>query len=399
MTRDIVCFSHLRWDFVYQRPNHLMARAADDRRVYFVEEPRFESGGKARLRRVVCGGVTVVTPELPEPEHATATLADLMDGLVEGELLERPILWYYTPMALPWTRHLPASLTVYDSMDFLAGFLGAPPELGVLEGELLSRADVVFTGGAQLHRRMASRHSATYLFPSSVDVVHFAEARRPQDEPADQAAIPHPRIGYAGVIDERIDLDLVHDVARRRPGWQIVLLGPIAKIDPRSVPAAENIHQLGIKPYADLPAHLSGWEVGWMPFARNDATRYISPTKTPEYLAAGLGVVSTSITDVVDPYGRLGLVEVADDADQTIAAIERVLAQDPEPRRRLADSFLADRSWDTTWTQMNVVLEDALLHRGDQIAESAWTPAVHVSPLDRSASRAAVGASGQADTN
>jgi UDP-galactopyranose mutase len=361
---DIVCFSHLRWDFVYQRPNHLMSRAAKDGRVYFVEEPQFGWDRGPSLTRTDRDGVVVVTPRLPETrDHATTTgsLARLMEALADSEGLAAPILWYYTPMALPWTRHLAGSLTVYDSMDYLSGFLGAPTELSALESELLSRADVVFTGGAQLHQRMASRHPAAHCFPSSVDVAHFATARSRRREPADQATVAHPRLGYAGVIDERIDLELIRDVAARRPDWQIVLLGPVVKIDPRSVPSGPNVHALGIKPYSALPAYLSGWDAGWMPFARNEATRYISPTKTPEYLAAGLGVVSTGIADVVDPYGQLGLVEIANDPTETVAAFERVLATDVVRHRQLADSFLSERSWDRTWTEMRARLEETLI--------------------------------------
>lgn len=390
MIPDIVCFSHLRWDFVYQRPNHLMSRAAMEARVFFIEEPQFGWAGKPSLTREDRDGVHVVTPRLPESREEAATtgsLARLLDKFADSEGLEAPILWYYTPMALPWSRHLAGSLTVYDSMDYLPGFLGAPTGLTLLESELLSRADVVFTGGAQLHRRMASRHRAVHCFPSSVDTAHFGSARRHQREPADQGSVAHPRIGYAGVIDERIDLELIRDVAGRQPDWQIVLLGPVVKIDPRTVPSAANVHLLGIKPYSALPAYLSGWDAGWMPFARNGATRYISPTKTPEYLAAGLGVVSTAIADVAEPYGRLGLVEIADDSADTVAAFERVLAADVESHRARADAFLSDRSWDRTWAEMRALLEEATTRRSPAVRTNGRTPPVRPSPARRRQAR------------
>ncbi len=367
MSLDLVCFSHLRWDFVYQRPNHLMVRAARDRRVYFVEEPR-ATRGRPRLEIVAREGVTVVTPMLPEslsPAERPSALASLVDSLVASERIRQPLFWYYTPMALPWTSHLAAGFTVYDSMDDLAGFRGAPPELLPLEDKLLEAADLVFCGGASLHERMQTRHAHSYCFPSSVDVPHFEPARASANEPADQAHIGRPRIGYAGVIDERLDLELITGVAEGRPGWQIILLGPIAKIAPEDLPTATNIHQLGLKGYGELPAYLGGWDIGWMPFARNDATRYISPTKTPEYLAAGLAVVSTSIRDVVDPYGRHGLVSIADRVDDTIAAIEQIL-RGRRPQQSAVDDFLASRSWDLTWSAMNQVMAELEAVRPEQ---------------------------------
>ena len=354
MTRDLLCFSHLRWDFVYQRPNHLMARAARDRRVYFVEEPVFSPGSSPTTTTVDREGVTVVTPHLPTGVCEAAVnrhLADLMDALVLTESIRRPTLWYYTPMAMPWTRHLEAGAVVYDSMDYLAGFLGAPPDLLRLEAELLQRAEVVFCGGTSLHERMRRLHPSTHCFPSTVDVEHFGRAREGLPEPEDQRWISHPRIGYAGVLDERIDLELIDALASARPDWQIVLVGPVAKIDPVDLPRHDNIHYLGLKSYQDLPAYLGGWDVGWMPFARNAATRYISPTKTPEYLAAGLPVVSTTIKDVVESFGRAGLAAIADDVEGTTEAVSRVLAgHRPDPER--VDALLASRSWDRTWGAM-----------------------------------------------
>jgi len=367
VTRDIVCFSHLRWDFVYQRPNHLMVRAAAGRRVFYVEEPRVpepgdvEAGTAPHLAMRVVAGVHVVTPVLPGAADAgttAAALSALLDELCAREAIDRPILWYYTPMAVPWTRHIRASARVYDCMDFLAGFRGAPAGLLALEEELLHHADVVFTGGARLHERMADRHGRAYCFPSSVDAAHFRSAREAIAEPAGVAGLGRPRIGYAGVIDERLDLGLVAGVAGARPDWEIVLVGPLAKITPDELPAAPNIHATGIVDYAELPAYLGSWDIGWMPFAHNEATRYISPTKTPEYLAAGLRVVSTSIRDVVEPYGTRGLVEIADDVASTISAVERLLAEDRAAHLVRVDAFLATMSWDRTWLGMQAILTE-----------------------------------------
>jgi UDP-galactopyranose mutase len=280
----------------------------------------------------------------------------LMRGLYEDEGIVCPVAWYYAPMSIEWTESLPAIAVVYDSMDELSAFRGAPRRLAENETRLFARADVVFTGGHSLYQAKRSRHANVHAFPSAVDAAHFARARSGLPERPEQAALPAPRIGWIGVIDERVSLDLLAAVARRRPNWSFVLVGPTAKIDPDALPSLPNLFWLGPKQYEDLPAFLAGWDVAIMPFALNDATRYISPTKTPEYLAAGKPVVSTSITDVVSPYGELGLARIADSPDAFIAAVDEALSETPESaaqRRSRADVYLADLSWDRTWSEMN----------------------------------------------
>src|SRR3954451_6192939 len=365
VARDLVCFSHLRWDFVYQRPNHLMARAARDRRVFFFEEPTFDEAGAAGLDLTEREGVTVVTPRLPSTasDHPEESLRRLVDDLVRLADIKDPVLWYYTPMALEWSDHLARSLTVFDCMDHLAGFKDAPQGLIRLEGRLLDRADLVLTGGAQLYAAKRRSHTNVHCFPSSVDVAHFRKARRGLIDPTDQTAIPHPRFGYCGVIDERLDMELVRSTAAARLDWQFVMIGPVAKVDPASLPRGVNIHYLGMKRYEELPAYIGGWDVGIMPFAHNDATRYISPTKTPEYLAAGLRVASTSIHDVVEPYGRNGLAEIGDGAVGFLEACTQALATDVVEHRHSADTFLAENSWDRTWASIDTLIATALERR------------------------------------
>ncbi len=364
MPRDLLCFSHLRWDFVYQRPNHLMARAARDRRVFFIEEPTFDDRDSMTFESVDRDGVRVVIPRLPasaaaDPEPA---LARMVDRLVWEFGVDDPVLWYYTPMALPWTEHLDRSATVFDCMDNLAGFKGAPAGLVALERDLVRGADLILTGGAQLHAAKRVAHPNVSCFPSSVDVAHFARARAATIDPADQVGIAHPRLGYCGVIDERMDLDLVAAAAASHPEWQFVLLGPVVKIDPETLPRLPNLHYLGLKTYEELPAYLAGWDGALMPFAHNEATRYISPTKTPEYLAAGLPVASTSIHDVVEPYGRLGLVEIGD-GPAFVEACQRALSIDRVAHRTSADDLLATMSWDRTWAGIDALVSQAVERR------------------------------------
>jgi UDP-galactopyranose mutase len=364
---DLVCLSHLRWDFVYQRPQHLLSRFARERRVFFVEEPIFgESQARLDVSQRDCG-VHVVVPHLPQETEGTQAQESLQREMIDRLFAEHNIgehfLWYYTPMALGWTEHLQPLATVYDCMDELSAFKGAPLSLKERERELFERADLVFTGGQSLYEAKRHQHKNIYAFPSSIDAAHFAQARSVVDEPLDQAEIPHPRMGFFGVIDERMDIELLDEVAAMRPLWQLVIIGPVVKIDPATLPARPNIYYLGGKSYNELPSYLAGWDVALLPFARNESTRFISPTKTPEYLAAGCPVVSTSIRDVVRPYGENGLVHIADAPQRFVAAIEAAMAEDAAARLREVDAFLEQTSWDQTWGRMNELIGDVIAAR------------------------------------
>jgi UDP-galactopyranose mutase len=371
---DVVCFSHLRWNFVFQRPQHLLSRYVRSARVFYVEEPIVDGGAAPWLDVTTQGGVDVVVPRLPaglSPAQTTDALRVLVDELWTGRQIDRPLLWYYTPMALAFTDHLsPTAGIVYDCMDELSAFKDAAPELREYEARLVNASALVFTGGASLFeaKRLQYRHDNLHLFPSSVDARHFAQARQRLDDPADQAAIPHPRLGFFGVLDERLDIALLRDAAALRPEWQFILVGPVVKIAPDLLPRAANLHYLGPKPYEQLPQYLGGWDVALLLFARNEATRFISPTKTPEYLAAGRAVVSTSIRDVVRPYGELGLAHIADDAEAFVRACERALADDPEPRLAAADAFLRTTSWDVTWARMRSLIQQVAHPTRDRAA-------------------------------
>jgi glycosyltransferase involved in cell wall biosynthesis len=364
---DLVCFSHLRWGFVFQRPNHLMVRFARRQRVFFVEEPRVLEDGVAPYMEVTphVDGVFVCVPWLPpglDRAEAEAQQHQLLSSMVAEHRVQPSVLWFYTPMALGFAGELSAPLVVYDCMDELSAFRGAPPELVEREQLLFARADLVFTGGHSLYRAKRHRHPAVFPFPSSVDAVHFATARTTWFEPEEQCRLPRPRIGYFGVIDERLDLPLVAAVAEARPDWQIVMIGPVVKIDPRSLPERSNLHWLGGRAYEELPAYLAGWDVALMPFALNASTEFISPTKTLEYMAAGCPVVSTAIADVVDPYGHEGVVRVADRND-FVRAIGDALLHGPPAGRLAADAVVSRTSWDATFTAMTTRMSELLALR------------------------------------
>jgi len=374
----LLCFSHLRWDFVFQRPQHVMSRFAREMKVVYWEEP-FEIGEREtaflRVRRAEdFPNVRIAIPHIPRGlseesrDEALSRLLDTHVATYAGEL----ITWYYTPMMLPFSRHLDASVVVYDCMDELSKFRFAPEKLLDLEQELLNRADLVFTGGASLYEAKKNRHDSVHCFPSSVDRDHFSKARRELPQPEDQRELKHPRLGFYGVIDERFDIDLLRQIADMRPDWSFVMVGPVVKIGEDELPRAANIHYLGGKTYEQLPTYLSGWDVALMPFAMNESTQFISPTKTPEYLAGGKPVVSSPVRDVVRTYGHLQGVHIASDADGFVRCCEKALEQSREGGDWLAeaDLLLSATSWDTTQARMYGLIAEVLGERAAQEASA-----------------------------
>jgi UDP-galactopyranose mutase len=380
MQQKLIVFSHLRWDFVYQRPQHLISRLARRHPVYFFEEP-VQSPGSRRLEMTSpAPNVTVCRPHTARRavgfhDDQLPELKVLLDELVEEHDLTGATAWFYSPMALPLARQLEPTVMVYDCMDELSAFLNAPKQLQQRESALLKVADLVFTGGPSLYRAKRERHPAVHCFPSSVDREHFAQALDAGIDHADQRALPHPRLGYFGVIDERIDLGLLAELADAHPDWQIPVVGPIVKIDPSALPRRPNIHYFGQRDYADLPKFVAGWDVCLLPFALNHATRYISPTKTLEYMAAEKRIVSTPITDVVEPYGEIVLTA---DKARFRAACERALEM-PEgewlARRTAMRATVASTSWDRTADRMLELLERARERKGPRVVTTLSTVA------------------------
>ena len=357
----LLCLSHLRWNFVWQRPQHLMTRAARHYDVIYWEEPVHEDGAAHLRQERVADGITVMIPVLPHglsAREAAEAQRRMLDATLATWSSRSLTFWYYTPMALAFSDHLAADLCIYDCMDELSAFRGAPPEMLERERDLLARADLVFTGGRSLYEAKRDRHPDVHAFASSIDKEHFGQARglsRGAD-PADQKAIPHPRLGFCGVIDERMDIDLLAGLAAAEPDWHFVMLGPVVKIDPASLPRPANIHWLGMKTYTELPAYIAGWDAALMPFALNEATRFISPTKTPEFLAAGIPVVSTPIRDVMQPYGEAGLVGIAGDITAMRKQIGLAMRRPRRAWLAKVDRFLADMSWDRTFADMRALM-------------------------------------------
>jgi len=399
MSLPIVVFSHLRWNFVHQRPQHVLARLAENHRILFVEEPiTAENGDEDWETHSPHANVTVAKARLRDivapafGDEQIAKLKALMPDLLEAEGIDRCILWFYSPMAAPIAAVMPADLVAYDCMDELSAFLHAPPQLLERERKLLGAADVVFTGGPSLYRAKKHRHHDVHCFPSSVDVSHFGQARGLAEEAVDQADLPHPRLGFFGVIDERMDLKLIEGLADAHPDWQIVMVGPVVKIDSATLPQRENIHWLGQRSYAELPGYLQGWDVCLLPFARNEATRFISPTKTLEYMAAEKPIVSTPITDVAEPFSHI--VRLGSTVSEFVQACADALeesAAESSARVNAMREVLARTSWQSTVHAMREILLDRLQRnsvkrtkRGlaSRIVETQHTGAVRVETGD-----------------
>ena len=367
----LVVLSHLRWDFVYQRPQHLLSRLAEHRQVVFIEEPVHDEAAQPHWELTnPAPNVLVCRPHSPvaEPGFSDEQLpllqrliASLFDELEIGDYA----LWLYTPMALPLAQSLPREplAVVFDCMDELSAFKFAPPQLVEREAALMKWADVVFTGGPSLYRAKEGRHPNLHCFPSSVDVGHFRRALTIPEAP-DQANLPHPRLGWFGVIDERMDLEIVGALARAHPEWQIVMIGPVVKIDPATLPQHPNLHYLGPRSYAELPSYLAGWDLCIQPFARNESTQFISPTKTLEYMAADLPIVSTPITDVAEPYGQI--VYLGATAQEFVAACEQALAESPERKQARTErgrQVLARTSWEGTAEAIETLIQEVIARR------------------------------------
>ena len=357
----IIVFSHLRWDSAYQRPQHLLSGLAENYKIVFIEEPVFHEHDSFLETSVPGPNIIVLKPHTPVAasgfhDEQLPHLIKLMRQFVSVD--EEHLVWFYTPMALPLLQELNPSLVVYDCMDELAAFKNPPKQMLQRENALLKVADLVFTAGPSLHRAKRERHANVHCFPNSVDLVHFEQAlKRTNVHPAHED-IPGPRLGYYGVIDERIDIELIGRIADAHPQWQIVLAGPVVKIDPATLPRRHNIHYLGQQPYKALPQFLAGWNVCLLPFATTESSRFINPTNTLEYMAAELPIVSTPVADIVDLYGNV--VSIACSSRAFIKACETALLTTPEGHNQdivKMREMVSETSWSTTVEKMHELLQ------------------------------------------
>ena len=344
---NMVVFCHLRWAFVYQRPQHLISRMAKHYKVLFVEEPlTLEDDGEGNNfhLEIIHKNLHILKPKVKNIED----IKNILHPLLNNCNLE--LGWFYSAAFSPLLTDFKFETVVYDCMDELSLFKGAPQELITQEKFLLSEAHVVFTGGKSLYESKINTHKNVHCFPSSVDRKHFSAALENIEIPEDLIKIKKPVIGYFGVIDERINLSLLQDTAKLLPNMAFVMIGPLAKIIEEDLPREENIHYLGMKSYDSLPNYLRGFDIAMMPFALNDATKFISPTKTLEYMAAGKPIVSTAIKDVVRDYSHcISIIESAQEFAKTLEDIWRVYSPD---NTASYEEILQNTSWDTTANRM-----------------------------------------------
>lgn len=339
LDRPIVVHSHLRWDFVWQRPQQILSRMAAQAPVLFIEEPIFlDDVADPRLDiSVPFANVFRAIPRLPAPlrddaDGATAIVRSLAQDVIAGRLsglFANPIHWFYSPATAPaMLGAFNEIAVVYDCMDELAQFRFAHPDLPRRERLLLANADIVFTGGRKLYEAKRRFHRNVHFFGCGVDVAHFGKARLEETEvPTDIADLPRPIFGYFGVVDERIDYELIEQLAAHNPASSVVIVGPVVKVDPAALPKGGNIHWLGKREYDVLPNYVKGFDVCLMPFALNEATEFINPTKTLEYMAARKPIVSTAVADVVRNFTPI--VRIAKSAAEFVTLATRA-ARNPD---------------------------------------------------------------------
>lgn len=344
-TYDMIVFSHLRWDFVYQRPQHLISRISNSYKTLFIEEPippgEYETIGFDL--EVISKNLTVLKPRVE-------TIEDIHLILNRLHIYHAKLIWFYSPSFLPLLNSISADGIIYDCMDELSLFKGAPENLRKQDQKLLNMADLVLTGGISLFESKSKFSDSIYCFPSSVDYRHFASAQNSIPIPPDMKIIKKPVIGYIGVIDERIDMELLRESAKILPEYDFVMIGPLAKITENDLAKAENIHYLGMKSYDDLPNYLKAFDIAMMPFALNDSTRFISPTKTLEYMAAGKPIISTAIKDVTRQYSNC--IPIVDSAETFKKAVTHLEKSSQTARNEKYREILDKTSWDNTASEM-----------------------------------------------
>jgi glycosyltransferase involved in cell wall biosynthesis len=346
---DIVVMCHLRWEFVYQRPQHIISRLSKDHKILFIEEP-IKKETKGHNLKILSQNLHILQPNTDSIAEIGGILSDFLRNT------RVPIGWFYSASFIPLLEQLELDHIIYDCMDELSMFKGAPQHLIEQEKYLLAHTDVVFTGGKSLYESKKQIHDTVFCFPSSVDEDHFATARNGVALPADIANIPHPIAGYYGVVDERIDLDLLEKTASKNPDVSFVMIGPVVKIQEDELPQASNIHYLGMKPYKVLPNYLKAFDIAMMPFALNDATKFISPTKTLEYMAAGKPIISTKIKDVERDYSHC--IKLISDSDDFTTQLQHLLSNEKDENQvGNYKDVLEKTSWSNTVKGMADIIQ------------------------------------------
>ncbi|HSU55816.1 MAG TPA: glycosyltransferase [Candidatus Dormibacteraeota bacterium] len=370
----IIVHSHLCWDWVWQRPQQFVSRLSKRHKILFVETVAPDPAlvvPAARFRQVEkYPNTTILTVQFPAWRWGDGAYVDserrrIVQQFVAGpgSEFENPVQWFYDPMAVPaFAGQMGERLTVYDCMDELSRFRCAPPEMSVREAKLLALADVVFTGGRKLWESKRRHHENCHFYGCGVDVAHFGKALKPETPIATQLeSLSKPVLGYFGVVDERLDYDLIARLADANPEWSVAIVGPVLKVEEASLPRRANLHWLGGQPYADLPSFCKGFNICLMPFALNEATEFINPTKALEYMATGRPIISSAVPDVVANFGEV--VHVADDVEEFISLCRKATARPDAERTRRGLAKARENTWERIVSELEGHVEEALKTR------------------------------------
>jgi glycosyltransferase involved in cell wall biosynthesis len=377
-----VVLSHLKWNFVWQRPQQFLSRFAKDHPILFIEHPEYDlAEGESPTVSVdpTENNITVARMRFPKgaprnyefDQQMIQMTKDLIATVNDKGEFDKPLLWFYYPMEAPWALQLECRGVVYDCMDELSQFIDAPATLVDNEKLLLSKADIVFTGGYELREKKAKQHNNVHCFGCGVEYDHFSKAQLEETQvPDDLKDLKKPVIGWFGVVDERVDYDLIREAAEKRPDWSFVLVGPVVKVDESMLPKADNIFWLGQRDYKVLPNYCKGFDVCMMCFAINEATEYINPTKALEYLATGKPVISTPVKDVLRQYSDD--LYIAKSTDEFIDMAERALAGKDQEMRARGLERAQQCSWESTVAEMERLIDEAIrANSGEALAGAA----------------------------
>jgi glycosyltransferase involved in cell wall biosynthesis len=371
----IIVHCHLCWDWVWQRPQQFVSRLSRRHKILFIEtigpDPQLLTPFARFRTDEQFPNVTLLRLQFPSWRWGDSDFVDcerrrlvkeFLGGPAAGQF-ENPVQWFYDPMAASsFVGHMGEIATVYDCMDELSKFSEAPPEIIGREAGLLAMADVVFTGGRRLYENKRRMNSNCHFYGCGVDVEHFGKASGSETKiPEDIASLPRPVLGYFGVVDERMDYELVAKLADANPNGSVVMVGPALKVDKVPLPRRHNLHWLGQRAYADLPAYAKAFDVCLMPFALNAATEFINPTKALEYMATGRPVVSSAVPDVVRNFGSV--IKVAGDHDEFITSCQRAIKQKDAAAIESGMRMASENSWESIVTRLEEHLDAALRNK------------------------------------
>jgi glycosyltransferase involved in cell wall biosynthesis len=381
----IIVHCHLRWEGVWQRPQQFLSRLSKRHEILFVEGPLLHDSNEPPHYTLKSApehpAITIMQTHFPSSrfqdgqwvdEKRLELLKEALNGPLKGKF-NRPIQWFYDPMAAPAHMGKVNDIAiVYDCMDELSQFRFAPPEIITRERQLLANADVVFAGGRKMCESKSRYNRNCHFYGCGVDVKHFSRARLPETQIPEDVSFGEGQLvlGYFGVVDERLDYDLIAKLADANASWHIAMIGPTCKVDPAALPQRPNIHWLGRREYAQLPEYTKGFDVSLMPFALNEATEYINPTKALEYMATGRPIVSTAVPDVVSNFNTV--VKIARTPEEFVEMCSTECLEPDEAAVARGIQMAADNQWDSIVQKLEGHIDDALKKKtGEVKPESA----------------------------